>query len=149
MAPALFQAPSTLTGGRRITHAAGPFSPSAPASLCGSRPGTGENPGRGNLPGMERLSAKQVRLLFYIAGYLARHDGVAPRLADMAAHLGLRSRCGVHRHCLALEAAGWIRRIPAKGRAVEMLAWPSIRDRSGADWLFVPGDLAFHGGEHG
>lgn len=139
---------SALAGGSRITRAAGPFSVSAP-SLCGSRPGTGENPGRGNHPSMETLSATQVRLLFFVAGYLAVHDGIAPRLADMAAHLGLRSRCGAHRHFAALEAAGWVRRMPAKGCAFEMLAWPSVKDRAGADWLFVPGDcLAFHGGCH-
>lgn len=141
---------SALTGGGCITRAAGPFSPLSAPSLCGSRPGTGENPGRGNQPSLSGLSAVQVRLLFFIAGFQAAHDGVSPRMVDMARAVGFAARSGPHRHLVVLEKRGWLRRVRAKACAIKLLAMPVIHDDAGADWLFVPGDcLAFHGGEHG
>ncbi len=68
---------------------------------------------------MTSLTHKQNQLLAFLKSRLAESQ-VAPSYEEMAAHLGLKSKQGIHRLILGLEERGAIRRIPGKARAVEI-----------------------------
>jgi repressor LexA len=53
-------------------------------------------------------------------------DGVAPTFDEMAAHLGLKSKSGVHRILSGLENRGYIRRFPRQARAIELVHSGSV-----------------------
>ena len=73
------------------------------------------------------LTRKQHDLLVFIQGRLAV-DGVSPSFEEMKEALELRSKSGVHRLINALEERGFIRRLPNRARALEILKIP---DRGG------------------
>jgi len=69
------------------------------------------------------LTVKQHELLKFINGRLAE-DGVSPSFDEMREALDLKSKSGVHRLISALEERGFIRRLPNRARALEVLKMP-------------------------
>jgi repressor LexA len=69
------------------------------------------------------LTKKQIQLLEFIQTRMAR-DGVPPSFDEMKDALDLRSKSGVHRLVTALEERGFIRRLPHRARALEILRLP-------------------------
>lgn len=72
------------------------------------------------------LTAKQRELLFFIDDRL-KQDGVSPSFDEMRKALDLRSKSGVHRLISALEERGFIRRLPNRARALEVVKLPETR----------------------
>jgi len=81
------------------------------------------------------LTKKQLDLLDFINTRLHR-DGVPPSFDEMKEHLDLRSKSGIHRLITALEERGFIRRLPHKARAIEIVKLPESLGSSPAG--FVP-----------
>jgi repressor LexA len=69
------------------------------------------------------LTRKQHQLLTYIDNHL-NTDGVPPSYDEMKDALGLKSKSGIHRLITGLEERGFIRRLPHKARALEVLKKP-------------------------
>jgi repressor LexA len=69
------------------------------------------------------LTRKQQELLTFIDARL-RTDGVSPSFEEMKEALQLRSKSGVHRLINALEERAFIRRLPNRARALEVLQLP-------------------------
>lgn len=69
------------------------------------------------------LTRKQQELLTFIDDRL-RSDGVSPSFEEMKEALQLRSKSGVHRLINALEERRFIRRLPNRARALEVLQLP-------------------------
>ena len=72
------------------------------------------------------LTAKQRELLIFIDERL-NEDGVSPSFDEMREALDLKSKSGVHRLISALEERGFIRRLPNRARALEVLKLPETR----------------------
>ncbi|MBV9527686.1 transcriptional repressor LexA [Sphingomonas sp.] len=79
------------------------------------------------------LTAKQRELLMFIRGRLDE-SGISPSFDEMREALDLKSKSGVHRLISALEERGFIRRLPNRARALEVMKLPETRaaDASGA-----------------
>ena len=69
------------------------------------------------------LTRKQHELVCYIHDRLAE-TGVSPSFEEMKDALDLKSKSGVHRLISALEERGFIRRLPNRARALEVLQMP-------------------------
>ena len=69
------------------------------------------------------LTAKQHELICFIHDRLA-DTGVSPSFEEMKDALDLKSKSGVHRLISALEERGFIRRLPNRARALEVLRMP-------------------------
>lgn len=69
------------------------------------------------------LTRKQHELLCYIDKSLGE-TGVSPSFEEMKEALDLKSKSGVHRLISALEERGFIRRLPNRARALEVLKMP-------------------------
>ncbi len=69
------------------------------------------------------LTRKQSDLLRFINERL-KETGVPPSFDEMKDALDLRSKSGIHRLILALEERGFIRRLPNRARALEVLRLP-------------------------
>lgn len=69
------------------------------------------------------LTRKQHELVCFIKDRLAE-TGVSPSFEEMKEALDLRSKSGVHRLISALEERGFIRRLPNRARALEVLKMP-------------------------
>ena len=69
------------------------------------------------------LTKKQHQLLLFIRDRLAR-DGVAPSFDEMKEALDLQSKSGIHRLIMALEERGFLRRLPHRARALEVIKLP-------------------------
>lgn len=67
---------------------------------------------------MQTDRARQV--LTFIHGYANRH-GYAPKLREIAEHLGITSRGVVHRYLKALQAEGLIRIEPDRARGIRLM----------------------------
>jgi repressor LexA len=72
------------------------------------------------------LTAKQHELLLFIDNRL-RDSGISPSFDEMREALDLKSKSGVHRLISALEERGFIRRLPNRARALEVLKLPETR----------------------
>jgi len=72
------------------------------------------------------LTAKQHELLRFIHERL-QETGVPPSFDEMKEALDLKSKSGIHRLIMALEERGFIRRLPNRARAVEVLRMPEIQ----------------------
>lgn len=66
------------------------------------------------------LTKKQHELLQFISRHLGQH-GVSPSFDEMKEALGLRSKSGIHRLITGLEERGFIRRLPHRARALEVI----------------------------
>lgn len=69
------------------------------------------------------LTRKQHELLLFINERL-QQDGVPPSFEEMKEALDLRSKSGIHRLITALEERGFIRRLPNRARALEVVRLP-------------------------
>jgi len=69
------------------------------------------------------LTKRQHELLLLIDRRL-REDGVSPSFEEMKDAVGLKSKSGIHRLITALEERGFIRRLPNRARALEVLRLP-------------------------
>ncbi|WP_447754973.1 transcriptional repressor LexA [Sphingopyxis fribergensis] len=80
------------------------------------------------------LTAKQHELLHFIQQKLDA-SGISPSFEEMKEALGLKSKSGIHRLISALEERGFLRRLPNRARALEVIkvpeaATPAVRERS-------------------
>jgi repressor LexA len=69
------------------------------------------------------LTRKQHELIVYINEYLAK-SGVSPSFDEMKDALDLKSKSGIHRLITGLEERGFLRRLPHRARALEVLRMP-------------------------
>jgi repressor LexA len=72
------------------------------------------------------LTVKQRELLLFINSRL-NESGVSPSFDEMREALDLKSKSGVHRLISALEERGFIRRLPNRARALEVVKLPEAR----------------------
>ena len=84
------------------------------------------------------LTRKQHELLVFINDRLG-DDGVSPSFDEMKDALGLRSKSGIHRLVSALEERGFIRRLPHRARALEVLKLPESSVPTAAEREEDPG----------
>src|SRR5213083_1224687 len=71
------------------------------------------------------LKRKQFELLRFINERL-KESGVPPSFDEMKDALDLRSKSGIHRLITALEERGFIRRLPNRARAIEVVKLPEL-----------------------
>lgn len=70
------------------------------------------------------LTRQQHKLFQYIVAHISS-DGVAPTYTEMCAHMGLASKSGIARLIDELEGRKYLRRLPRKARALEILKPPA------------------------
>ncbi len=75
------------------------------------------------------LTATQHVALTFIVGYIDAR-GIAPSCEEIAAALGLASKSGVSRLLRGIEERGYIRRLPHRARAIEVIRRPDAEDLS-------------------
>jgi repressor LexA len=80
------------------------------------------------------LTRKQYELLTFIDQRL-RASGVSPSFDEMKEALDLKSKSGIHRLITGLEERGFIRRLPHRARALEVLRLPENMPQ------VAPGDM--------
>ena len=83
------------------------------------------------------LTRKQHELLRFIQIRL-EESGISPSFEEMKEALDLKSKSGVHRLISALEERGFIRRLPNRARALEVLRQPEdvttkVQERAAAN----------------
>src|SRR5215467_1965207 len=91
------------------------------------------------------LTRKQRELLLFINQRLAA-TGVSPSFDEMKDALNLKSKSGIHRLVSGLEERGFIRRLPHRARALEVVKLPEesaapSSDRSGFSAKVIHGDF--------
>lgn len=87
------------------------------------------------------LTAKQLQLLLLIKDRLEA-EGVPPSFEEMKEALDLKSKSGIHRLIGALEERGFIRRLPHRARALEILRLPDAVEREGFQPKLIDGGKA-------
>ncbi|HSV02156.1 MAG TPA: transcriptional repressor LexA [Phenylobacterium sp.] len=70
------------------------------------------------------LTRKQHELLMFIHERI-KETGVSPSFDEMKDALGLASKSGIHRLITALEERGFLRRLPHRARALEVIKLPA------------------------
>src|ERR1700760_3666686 len=80
---------------------------------------------------LEMLTRKQYELLRFINERL-KEAGVPPSFDEMKDALDLRSKSGIHRLITALEERGFIRRLPNRARAIEVIKLPELSPGAGS-----------------
>ncbi len=83
------------------------------------------------------LTRKQYELLRFINERL-KESGVPPSFDEMKDALDLRSKSGIHRLITALEERGFIRRLPHRARAIEVIKLPELAASGGGRRGFTP-----------
>ncbi|HQS96022.1 MAG: repressor LexA [Novosphingobium sp. 17-62-19] len=92
------------------------------------------------------LTRKQHELLTFIQIRL-EESGISPSFEEMKEALDLKSKSGVHRLISALEERGFIRRLPNRARALEVLRQPDssvskpaapVREAANANTALTP-----------
>jgi repressor LexA len=78
------------------------------------------------------LTKKQKNLLIFINEKLKR-TGISPSYDEMRMSLNLKSKSGIHRLISALEERGFIKKLPHKARALEVIKLP---ENAGAQDLY-------------
>jgi repressor LexA len=91
------------------------------------------------------LTAKQHELLLFINQRLTA-TGVSPSFDEMKDALRLKSKSGIHRLVSGLEERGFIRRLPHRARALEVIKLPEESaapavDRGGFSATVIRGDF--------
>ena len=71
------------------------------------------------------LTRKQLELLQFIQQRM-QESGVPPSFDEMKDALDLKSKSGIHRLIMALEERGFLRRLPNRARAIEILRMPDL-----------------------
>lgn len=95
------------------------------------------------------LTRKQHELLSFIHQHLSRH-GVSPSFDEMKDALSLKSKSGIHRLITGLEERGFIRRLPHRARAVEVMRLPDDMGTAAPESLpanVIQGDFTGSGGK--
>src|SRR5580698_7373829 len=69
------------------------------------------------------LTRKQHELLMFIHERI-KETGVSPSFDEMKEALDLASKSGIHRLITALEERGFLRRLPHRARALEVIKLP-------------------------
>jgi repressor LexA len=93
------------------------------------------------------LTQKQKELLLFIHERM-QQDGVPPSFDEMKDALELKSKSGIHRLITALVERGFIRRLPHRARAIEVIKLPEsaggaeTRPRSGFQPSIIEGSKA-------
>ena len=77
------------------------------------------------------LTRKQKQLLVFINERVKTGE-IAPSFEEMKHALGLKSKSGIHRLINALEERGFIRRLPHKARAIEVIKIPTSMEQEDA-----------------
>lgn len=77
------------------------------------------------------LTRKQKQLLVFINERVKTGE-IAPSFEEMKHALGLKSKSGIHRLINALEERGFIRRLPHKARAIEVIKTPTSMEQEDA-----------------
>ena len=75
------------------------------------------------------LTRKQLELLLFINERL-KEEGVPPSFEEMKEALDLQSKSGVHRLIVALEERGFLKRMPNRARALEVIKLPESHSPS-------------------
>ncbi len=75
------------------------------------------------------LTRKQLELLLFINTRL-KEEGVPPSFEEMKDALNLQSKSGVHRLIVALEERGFLKRMPNRARALEVIKLPDSHSPS-------------------
>jgi repressor LexA len=83
------------------------------------------------------LTKKQKNLLLFINKKL-RATGISPSYEEMKDSLNLKSKSGIHRLISALEERGFIRRLPHKARALEVIKLPETASANDIYNTFSP-----------
>ena len=83
------------------------------------------------------LTQKQRNLLVFINKSI-RNTGVSPSYDEMKNSLNLKSKSGIHRLISALEERGFIKRLPHKARALEVLKLPETASANDIYNTFSP-----------
>ena len=78
------------------------------------------------------LTKKQYQLLMFIDSRL-KVVGISPSFEEMKMALNLKSKSGIHRLITGLEERGFIRRLPYRARALEVLKLPENTSNFGKD----------------
>ncbi|WP_457583190.1 transcriptional repressor LexA [Ensifer canadensis] len=91
------------------------------------------------------LTRKQQELLLFIHERM-KESGVPPSFDEMKDALDLASKSGIHRLITALEERGFIRRLPNRARALEVIKLPeayaaSVQPRRGFSPSVIEGSL--------
>ena len=71
------------------------------------------------------LTKKQLELLTFLKNHLKKND-VPPSFDEMKDALALKSKSGIHRLVSALEERGFIRRLPNRARAIEIIKTTTV-----------------------
>ncbi len=74
------------------------------------------------------LTRKQYQLLTFIHERI-QEAGIPPSFDEMKLALDLKSKSGIHRLIMALEERGFIRRLPHRARAIEILKLPERMEK--------------------
>ena len=74
------------------------------------------------------LTKKQHELLLFLEQRISQ-SGVTPSFEEMKNKVGLKSKSGIHRLISALEDRGFIKKLPFKARAIEILKSPNIKSK--------------------
>jgi repressor LexA len=82
------------------------------------------------------LTSKQHELLCFIRDRLDT-TGISPSFEEMKDALGLKSKSGIHRLISALEEREYLRRLPNRARALEVIRLPEGQRVEGASMLTV------------
>jgi len=93
---------------------------------------------------MESLSQREKQILAYMKGEIQK-KGYPPTVREMCSALGIRSTSTAHKELAALESKGFIRKDPAKPRAIEILdgsAPPAKEERIDVVDIPVVGQIA-------
>lgn len=83
------------------------------------------------------LTRKQHELLMFIHERM-KESGIPPSFDEMKDALDLASKSGIHRLITALEERGFIRRLPNRARALEVIKLPDSMAGLGRQKTFTP-----------
>ncbi len=83
------------------------------------------------------LTKKQRNLLIFINKKI-RSTGISPSYDEMKNSLNLKSKSGIHRLITALEERGFIKKLPHKARALEVLKLPETASANDIYNTFSP-----------
>ena len=74
------------------------------------------------------LTKKQHELLLFLEERISQ-SGVTPSFEEMKKKVGLKSKSGIHRLISALEDRGFIKKLPFKARAIEIIKSPNTKSK--------------------
>ena len=78
------------------------------------------------------LTKKQRELLLFLEDRISQ-TGITPSFEEMMKKARLKSKSGIHRLISALEERGFIKKLPFKARAIEILKLPNIKQKPSND----------------